>query len=541
MSSPSEKLAKSLDVLAKLQRHHGGAIRARELSRTHRERLLHHGFLIRVMNGWLIPSRPNDADGESTAWYASYWQFCAVYLRERFKTQWCLSPEQSLSIHAGNWTVPRQLIVRAPKARNKITNLPHRTSLLDLRAALPTGRDRQVIDGLQVFSPENALIECSMHFFASNATDVRAAMLTIRDASTLLASLLEGGRTVIAGRLAGGFRNVGLDRIADDIVKTMTSAGYAVRETDPFADKPGTVFRSRETSPYVNRLRLLWEKMRGPVIERFPAAPGLPSNASGYLKRVQDTYVSDAYHSLSIEGYQVTAELIERVRTGAWNPEQNHGDREQRNAMAARGYWLAFKAVEQAVAKVLSGQNPGQVADDDHGAWYRELFAPSVTSGILKPSDLAGYRTSQVYIRKSMHVPLNPEAVRDAMPAFFDLLRDEEHPAVRVALGHFFFVYIHPYMDGNGRIGRFLMNVMMAAGGYPWTIIPVGERTKYMNALESASAKEDIVPFTDFLAAITEQGLVGHPPPTVPKVKNSSAERRAALDELAAYDQEIKI
>ena len=89
---------------------------------------------------------------------------------------------------------------------------------------------------------------------------------------------------------------------------------------------------------------------------------------------------------------------------------------------------------------------------------YQELFAPSVTAGLLKPSDLAGYRNAQVFIRKSMHVPVNRDAVRDAMPAFLDLLRDEEHPAVRVVLGHFVFLYIHPYMDGNGRMGRFLMN-----------------------------------------------------------------------------------
>jgi len=50
------------------------------------------------------------------------------------------------------------------------------------------------------------------------------------------------------------------------------------------------------------------------------------------------------------------------------------------------------------------------------------------------------------------------------MPAFFDLLSEEENPAVRVILGHLIFVYIHPYKDGNGRVGRFLMNVMLARG-----------------------------------------------------------------------------
>jgi Fic family protein len=109
-----------------------------------------------------------------------------------------------------------------------------------------------------------------------------------------------------------------------------------------------------------------------------------------------------------------------------------------------------------------------------------------------------------VYIRRSMHTPPNEEAVRDLMPTFFELLQQEDEPAARVVLGHFFFVYIHPYMDGNGRMGRFLMNLMLASGGYPWTIVPLERRKDYMSALESASVAGDIKPFARFLA-----GLVG--------------------------------
>jgi Fic family protein len=166
---------------------------------------------------------------------------------------------------------------------------------------------------------------------------------------------------------------------------------------------------------------------------------------------------------------------------------------------------------------VLDDENSGLVADEDHGTWYREMFAPSVTAGLLNAADLAGYRRGQVYIRGSMHVPLNGEAVRDAMPAFFDLLRAETAPAVRVVLGHFIFVYIHPYMDGNGRMGRFLMNLMLASAGYPWIVIPVENRRTYMEALEKASVGEDIVPFVDFLAGLVRKGLAGEPLPTVPK------------------------
>ena len=57
------------------------------------------------MKGWYVPARPDEPPGESTSWYASFWSFVAVYLRERFEGDWCLSPEQSLSLLTGDWTV----------------------------------------------------------------------------------------------------------------------------------------------------------------------------------------------------------------------------------------------------------------------------------------------------------------------------------------------------------------------------------------------------------------------------------------------------
>jgi Fic family protein len=170
--------------------------------------------------------------------------------------------------------------------------------------------------------------------------------------------------------------------------------------------------------------------------------------------------------------------------------------------MAARGYWQAFLKVKESIRQVLEGKNPGEVADADHGAWYRELFAPSVTAGIIMATDLSGYRNNQVYIKGANHVPPNQAAVRDAMPVLFELLKEEPEPGVRAVLGHFVFVYIHPYMDGNGRIARFLMNVMLASGGYAWTVIPVEKRNKYLAVLEQASVKQDIEDFTKFIASL---------------------------------------
>ncbi|MHB8623501.1 MAG: Fic family protein [Sulfuricaulis sp.] len=516
MTKPSEKLAQSLELLKSLQNRGVVAIRSGELTRTHRERLLKNGFLQEVMKGWYIPARPDESIGESTAWYAAFWNFCAAYLGKRFDTDWCLSPEQSLLFYAGNRTVPSQLLVRSPKARNKVTRLPYKTSLLDVQAALPANTDVVEQDGLRLFSLPAALIACPPGFYTQHPTDARTALSLVRDASEVLHRLLEGGHRTIAGRLAGAFRNIGRTRIADDIIKTMRAADFDTRENDPFDAQSSMILPLRERSPYVNRIRLMWQAMRSPIIERFPDAPGLPKDIGAYLKRIEDVYVTDAYHSLSIEGYRVSPELIERVRNGAWNPDVNEEDREQRNALAARGYWQAYQTVRDSIRRILQGENSGIVADEDHRTWYREMFAPGVAAGTLRPGDLAGYRNGPVYIRRSMHVPPSREAVRDTMPAFFDLLREENEPSVRVVLGHFIFVYIHPYVDGNGRMGRFLMNVMLAAGGYPWTVIPVEQRNAYMSALEDASVRQDIGRFVDFLARLVEDGLAGKATPKLP-------------------------
>jgi Fic family protein len=240
--------------------------------------------------------------------------------------------------------------------------------------------------------------------------------------------------------------------------------------------------------------------MRDDVIDLFPKAQPITNDIDAYLKQIDEIYVTDAYHSLSIEGYRVSPELIDKVRSGTWNPETDEQDRALKDALAARGYWEAFQRVKESIRAVLEGADAGEVVERDLSDWYRNLFAPSVAAGILKASQLAGYRSSPVYIRQSQHVPMSPEAVRDCMPVFFDLLKAEDDPTVRIVLGHFIFVFIHPFLDGNGRIARFLMNVMMAAAGQPWTVIKLEQRAAYMAALETASVREDIRPFAAFLA-----------------------------------------
>ncbi len=511
MATPQEKLSDALCVLKALQDKGILGIQSADIPNVmHRRILVKYGFIKEITKGWYIASNPDERDGESTSWYSAYWDFSAVYLDKKYGKDWCLSPEQSLLLHAGNKTVPDQLVIRSPKGNNNATPFPHQTSMFNLKTHIPPENQIVQINGLRVYDLASALIYSSPAVYKFNPIDARTTLAMIRDASEVLGILLTNGHSKLAGRLAGAFRNIGNDKIADQIISTFKSAHYDIREEDPFSEYLPIKLDPRERSPHVNRIKLMWQKMRTQIIPLFPETPGIPKNLNDYLKHVDDIYTMDAYHSLSIERYRVTPELIEKVSSGKWNFKENEEDRRQKDAMAARGYYQSFQQVKNTIKHILEGNNPGEQVENDHGRWYRELFDPSVSAGILDAKDLAGYRTSQVYIGNSKHVPLHVEAMRDTMPVLFDLLKEEPETSVRVVLGHFMFVFIHPYMDGNGRIGRFLMNTMLASGGYPWTVIPVEARAEYMEALEKASVEQNIVPFAQFISKLVNQSLSNH-------------------------------
>jgi fido (protein-threonine AMPylation protein) len=511
MPTPNEKLAESLDVLKALQEGGRRVFRSHDLSRVHRERLVENGFLLEAMKGWLISSGPGDREGDSTPWYASFWEFCARYCDERFSDEWYLSPEQSLLLHGERTVIRDQVVVNSPKGTNNTIKLLFGTSLYDLKVgAMPPASSLVMREGLRLFSPEAALAGVGETFFARNPVESQVVLASLADASGLLRLLLDGGNSTKAGYLAGALRRIERAELAVEIVRAMKRVGYDVRESDPF--EAGQTFGMPQpgAAPIVGRLEMMWQAARDTVIKNFPKAPGLPKDSSAYLRSVDEIYQSDAYHSLSIEGYSVTPELVERVRKGDWNPEIDEADRKNRDALAARGYWQAFKVVKESVSKVLGGANPGARARADHKEWYAEVFQPCVTAGLLKPGDLAGYRNNAVYLRTSRYAPPRWEAVRDAMPAFFDLLEKEAEPSVRAVLGHWLFGYIHPYPDGNGRMARFVMNVMLSSGGYPWTVIRMRDRKAYLAALDRASIDMNITPFTTLIAQRVQWVLEKH-------------------------------
>jgi len=500
MASVQEKLAESLSVLKQYQDTHENNIiqGMKTLGETHTKRLIQNGYLEQVIKGWYMPTLPG-MEGDTTVWYASYWQFVVAYANNRFGCDWCLTPEESLDIYAGETVVPHQLILRSTKASNNIIQLKHGDTLLDITASMPRNVVVEPRFGLRMYSLTEALVFCTPTYFSRNAINARTCLLMVGGADEILKEVVDEGNSSRASRLVGALRNVGREEMAQKIRDYMVRIGHDIRPEDPFLDKVETLTSSRDISPCAIRIRLMWKKMKEQILAFGQQIPNKALSIDEILSGMDENYVRDSYHSLSIEGYRVTEGLIERVKSGEWNPEDNQVDADRKNALAARGYYQAFIRVKESVKEILQEGNAGKIAGRDFEKWHFEMFQPCIAAGIIKASDLLGYRTGQVYIRGSKHTPLTPDAVRDAMPVLMELMEEEDIAIVRAILGHFFFVYIHPYMDGNGRTARFLMNVMLVTGGYSWRVVTVEEREIYMTALEKASIEGDITDFAKMI------------------------------------------
>jgi len=502
MATMQDKLADSLTVLKKYQDKHDNLVinGQQELGQTHTKRLVQNGYLQPVMKGWYIPSFPG-SEGDTTVWYASYWNFIVAYANKRFGKKWCLTAEESLSYYAGETVAPRQLIIRAPKGSNNVISLMFGDTMMDLTASLPKRIEEDKLHGVRMYPLAEALVCCSPQYYKAEPLNARICLFAIKDASEILKIVTEEGNTTRAARIVGALRSIGRKDMADEIEVFMTKLGYELRPENPFEDS-SSIQLEKTLSPYATRIHLLWEKMRGQLLAIGCPKPSLSLSQEEILGNMEANYVKDSYHSLSIEGYRVTEGLIDQVKSGRWDPKANWVDADRKNALAARGYYQAFNVVKESVKKIFDGANAGEVFAKDHDSWHFELFQPCVTAGIVKVSDLIGYRSHQVYIKGSKHTPLSPDAVRDAMSVLCELLEKEDNAFVRAILGHFFFAYIHPYMDGNGRTARFVLNVMLVTGGYPWTVVPVEKRQEYMAALEEASVHGNIADFAKFIIGV---------------------------------------
>src|SRR5437868_407040 len=104
-------------------------IHTSDISRSDRELLLHNHWLKEIIKGWYLLTRPDLSDGDSTAWYSSFWDFLRIYLKSLYDEKYCLSAEASLELQVGTTIAPKQVIVIVSSGGN-VVKLPYATSVL---------------------------------------------------------------------------------------------------------------------------------------------------------------------------------------------------------------------------------------------------------------------------------------------------------------------------------------------------------------------------------------------------------------------------
>lgn len=495
-------LAKSLKKLHQLQKN-GNVFRSSELSSTDIRVLKKSRFIKPIIKGWYHLNSPDNVDEESTIWYASVWEFVAKYLKHRFKDNYCLNAEASLSLHAKDTIIPKQIIIMLKKGSPSTVTLPLGISMLMYSDSKNFSNSIDVIKKINIMPLELALCKTGPQFFIQKQKEVEILFKKIKEPSSLIRVLLQEDRMhAAAGRVVGVLNFLNRKDEAKRVKSTYENATLKyIHVTNPFEKDTKPLISNKNRSSAALRIEALWNQYRDKVAligKKLIANKNISKDT--ILNQMSKNYKNDAYHSLSIEGYRVTMELVQRVAKGDWNPEINSQDRKNRDAMAARGYYEAFGEVKKSLLNSLSSQTKiSKTIYKEHHRWYEALFSPSVQTGILEAYHLAGYRDTQVYLRGSSHVPLAKEDIADAMEVLFECLENEEDIFVCAVLGHHLFGFIHPYIDGNGRIARFIMNSFLLMGGYSWVIIKVEDRDKYMKSLELASVYDDIEPFANFI------------------------------------------
>jgi len=120
------------------------------------------------------------------------------------------------------------------------------------------------------------------------------------------------------------------------------------------------------------------------------------------------------------------------------------------------------------------------------------------------------FRKNNVFISGADHVPPDAVHVPDEMDSFISWYQKEAenlHPVERAARVHSDFVKIHPFIDGNGRTSRLLMNLELMKEGFPPAILPIGKRLEYYEALDHAHTKGEFKPFLNLISQIVQEGF----------------------------------
>lgn len=201
----------------------------------------------------------------------------------------------------------------------------------------------------------------------------------------------------------------------------------------------------------------------------------LPSPA---IKKIQDQFqIEMTYNSNAIEGNRLTLKetslVINEGVTIKGKPLKDHLEAKNHKEALEHLYDLVSYKKKHTISERLVRTMHQLVVHDTDREWAGR------------------YRTSNVYIAGTSHIPPDALIVAGQMQALIKWLSSERkslHPIELASLFHHRLVHIHPFLDGNGRTARLMMNVLLMQEGYPLAIILKNDRNRYYRVLEIADS-----------------------------------------------------
>ena len=260
----------------------------------------------------------------------------------------------------------------------------------------------------------------------------------------------------------------------------------------------------------------------------------LPPNVVGRV--VQKLRIEANYHSNAIEGNQLTLgetrSLILHGLTAHGKPLRDHLD--------VQGHDDAARAIEDAVA---NAQDLNQVfIRNVHRVLLKEPYdVDAITPDrrrVKRTIAIGRYKTLPNNVETSTgetYYFTPPEHVPQEMTDLIDWYREQEsagtHPIIIAAAFHYRFVRIHPFDDGNGRMARLLMNMILMKHGYTVAVVPREKRDQYIDELERLDRTEELPNFIDFIASCCHYALDLH----------LRAARGESIEDVDDIDREIAL
>lgn len=209
--------------------------------------------------------------------------------------------------------------------------------------------------------------------------------------------------------------------------------------------------------------------------------------------KVELTYSSNAIEGNTLSRLE-TAEVIEKGVSATISGKS------LKDQIEAINHAKAIEFIKDLAKKLKSHQF---ITENDILAIHKMILSAVIDEWAGK------YRQSVVYIRgTNLDLP-RPGEIPTLMRKFVKWLGDQqaEHPVKVATDAHFKFESIHPFVDGNGRVGRLLMNLILIINGYPMAIIRNEQRAQYLQALNVAQTKGELKLLQDLIENAVERSI----------------------------------